>query len=180
MRPAHSLVSIITFSMLAGLSPVLAQDNPFGGVTNEPRPSEYLHWDAAAVAEIKSDLSQRLENGEGIWGTGFIFERVLQAADHRPHNMSIVHRRGYTQPEIHETKWDMYVILDGSGVVRMGGERVGWIDGLPPEEQRPDLVGYEEFQVTKGDILHVPARVWHQLLTEEGTSVTYALINIFE
>ena len=126
------------------------------------------------------ELQQGLREGEGIWGTDFIFERALQAADHRPHNMSIVHRSGYTQPEIHELKWDMYVILDGSGIVRMGGERVNWISGLPPEQQRPQLVGYQEFEVTKGDILHVPARVWHQMLTDPDASITYALINIFE
>lgn len=179
LRPILRLTACL--AVLASLSlPALAQDNPFGGVTNEPRPSEYLHWDAGAVAGIKAELAQGLADGEGIWDTGFIYKRVLQAADHRPHSMSIVHRSGYTQPEIHETKWDMYIILDGSGTVRMGGERVGWVDGLPPSQQRPDLVGYEEFAVTAGDILHVPARVWHQLLTEEGTSVTYALINIFE
>lgn len=164
---------------LAVPSTVLAQ-NPFGGVTNDPRPEEYLLWNAETVAEIKGELEQRLEDGEGIWGTGFIYNRVLQAADYRPHNMSIVHRSGYTQPEIHETKWDMYVILDGAGIARVGGERVGWVDGLPPEQQKPELVGYQEFQVTKGDILHVPARSWHQLITEEGSSITYALINIME
>ncbi len=176
MRRTHIIV-LLTSILSSGS--VLAQ-NPFGDVTNEPRPSEYLLWDAETVAGIKAELEQGLEDGNGIWGTGFIYERVLQAADHRPHNMSIVHRSGYTQPEIHELKWDMYVILDGSGTARLGGERIGWVDGLPPEQQRPELQGYTEFQVTKGDILHVPARVWHQLVTEEGTSITYALINIFE
>ncbi len=173
--------TITTLLLACFLFPAVthAQD-PFGNVTNEPRPSEYLLWDAETVAGIKAELAQGLEDGEGIWGTGFIYNRVLQAADYRPHNMSIVHRSGYTQPEIHETKWDMYVILDGSGTARMGGERIGWVDGLPQEQQRPELSGYQEFQVTKGDILHVPARVWHQLVTEPGTSITYALINIFE
>jgi len=171
---------ILAFTFLATPLTSLFAQNPFGDVTNEPRPSEYLLWNAETIADIKATLEQGLENGDGIWGTGFIYERVLQAADHRPHNMSIVHRSGYTQPEIHELKWDMYVILDGSGIARLGGERIGWIEGLPPEQQKPELEGYTEFQVTKGDILHVPARVWHQLVTEEGTSITYALINIFE
>ena len=63
----------------------------------------------------------------------------------------------------------------------IGGERVNWIDdGRPQEEQRPRLSGAQEFQVTKGDMLHVPARSWHQVLTEDGESITYALINVFE
>ena len=171
------IILLVTASLSTGAS---AQDI-FGGVTNDPRPSEYLIWNAETVADIKSGLEQQLREGNnGIWGTDFVFERVFEAADHRPHNMSIVHRSGYTQPEIHELKWDMYVILDGSGVVRMGGNRVGWKNDLPPQEQRPQLEGYEEFEVTKGDIVHVPARTWHQILTDPDASITYALINIME
>lgn len=152
----------------------------FGGVTNDPMPSEYLLWNAETVAGIRGELQQSLLAGEGLWGTDFVFERVLQEADHRPHSMSIVHRSGYTQPEIHELKWDLYVILEGSGTARLGGERVGWVSGLPTEQQRPELEGYQEFTVSKGDILHVPARTWHQLVTDPDSSITYALINIFE
>jgi ribosomal protein L16 Arg81 hydroxylase len=46
--------------------------------------------------------------------------------------------------------------------------------------QRPRLDGAREFALTKGDILHVPARVWHQVVTEPSGSITYALINVFE
>jgi hypothetical protein len=72
------------------------------------------------------------------------------------------------------------VILDGSGVARIGGERVGWVNGLPPEQQHPQLEGFKEYQVGVGDIIHVPAREWHQMLTEPSESITYALINVFE
>ena len=99
---------------------------------------------------------------------------------YRPHDVQIIYRSGYTQPEIHTDKWDIYVVLEGSGTVRIGGERVGWIDGLSPEEQRPQLTGAEEFQVTQGDLVHVPARSWHQVLLEPGESMTYALINVIE
>ena len=94
--------------------------------------------------------------------------------------MQIIHRAGYTQPEIHASKWDLYLILDGSGTALIGGERVNWIDGLPPEEQRPGLRGAQEFRVTEGDVVHVPARVWHQILMEPGESITYVLVNVIE
>ena len=72
------------------------------------------------------------------------------------------------------------MVLDGSGTALLGGERVNWIEGLPREEQRPELSGAQEFQITKGDVLHVPARSWHQVKVAEGASITYALINVFE
>ena len=44
----------------------------------------------------------------------------------------------------------------------------------------PQLEGAHEFEVTEADILHVPARSWHQVVVPEGGSITYALINVFE
>ncbi len=168
-------------TVLVGLSlaTISAQD-PFGDVPVEPRPSEYILWNAESFTDFKSELEGQLRDGNGIWGTPFVVATALPRADHRPHDVQIIHRAGYTQPEIHATKWDIYVVLDGSGTVRLGGERVNWIDGLPPEEQQPQLSGAQEFQVTKGDILHVPARVWHQVVVENGRSITYALINVIE
>jgi mannose-6-phosphate isomerase-like protein (cupin superfamily) len=181
MRRLASSV-LVAFAALAAVqaAPAAAQDT-FGSVTNEPRPEEYLHWDADAIAAKRAELQKRIDDGGGIWGTGFAFDRVLDDAPYRPHSVSIVHRQGYTQPEIHERKWDLYVILEGSGTVLMGGERTGWVDdGRPPERQRPALQGATAFEVTEGDVLHVPARVWHQLLLPEGRSMTYALINVNE
>ncbi len=165
-----------------GVSEASAQD-PFAGVTNEPRPSEFLHWDAESFAGFKSELEDQLREGPGMLGTPFYALDALPRADHRWHDVQIIHRAGYTQPEIHETKWDIYVVLDGSGTALLGGERVNWVEGLPREErekQRPELSGAQEFQITKGDMLHVPARSWHQVKVAEGESITYALINVFE
>ncbi len=69
---------------------------------------------------------------------------------------------------------------NGSGTARIGGERVNWKDGLSPEEQRPQLSGAQKFQATEGDMLHVPARAWHQVVVVPGESITYALINVIE
>ncbi|MCY4078216.1 MAG: hypothetical protein OXH04_22610 [Acidobacteria bacterium] len=45
---------------------------------------------------------------------------------------------------------------------------------------RPRFEGPHEFEVAEGDILHVPARSWHQVVVPEGGSITYALIIVFE
>ncbi len=170
---------ILTGLVGLGVTSVAAQD-PFGDVPVEPRPSEYIHWDAAAFSQFQTELEGDLRDGSRIWGTPFVFTTALPRAEHRHHDVQIIHRAGYTQPEIHAAKWDIYVILNGSGTALVGGERVNWEDGLPPEEQRPRLSGAQEFQITDGDMLHVPARVWHQVVVEPGESITYALINVIE
>ena len=172
-------ISFMTLFVVLGFGNAFAQD-PFADVTNEPRPSEFIQWDAESFAEFKGELEDQLREGPGILGTPFTVLNALPQADHRRHDVQIIHRAGYTQPEIHETKWDIYVILDGSGTALLGGERVNWVEGLPREEQRPELSGAQEFPITRGDILHVPARSWHQVKVPDGESVTYALINVFK
>ena len=173
------LYSLTLLTCLASTGNVLAQ-NVFEGIPVEPRPSEYMHWDAEAFAEIQSGLEQQLEDGNRIWGTLFTYTSLLPQAAHRSHAVPIITRSRYTPPATRASKWYPHLILNGSGTAWIGGERVNWIDGLPPEEQRPRLEGAKEFQVTAGDMLHVPARVWHQMLTAPGTSITYALINVIE
>ncbi len=172
---------VMLFAAIVGLGVSAASaQNPFAGVTNEPRPSEFVHLDAESSAGFTKELEGELREGPGIFGTQFAVLNALPRADHRRHDVLIIYRSGYTQPEIHETKWDLYVVLDGSGTVLLGGERVNWVEGLPQDEQRPELSGAQEFHVTKGDILHVPARSWHQVKVADGDSITYALINMFE
>ncbi len=174
------LLCALTSLACLGIAPSVFAQNPFEGVPVEPRPSEYMHWDAEAFAAFQGQLEREVRDGSRIWGTRFVYTNALSRAEHRRHDVQIIHREGYTQPEIHESKWDIYIILDGSGTALIGGERVNWIDGLPPEEQRPGLSGAQEFRVTEGDMVHVPARVWHQVLLEPGESITYALINVIE
>ncbi len=174
-------LSALTVVACLSIPPSLLAQDAFAGVPNEPRPSEYIHWDASAFAELQSGIVDELGDGPGIFGTQFVYTAALERAEYRHHDVQIIHRSGYTQPEIHATKWDIYVILDGSGTALLGGERVNWVDdGRPQQQQRPQLRGAREFQVTKGDMVHVPARVWHQMLTEPGESITYALINVIE
>lgn len=173
--------SALSLLALLSLAPALAAQTLVSSVPVEPRPEEYLLWDAAAIAAERAQLAERIESGRGIFGTGFAYDNVLGGAPHRPHYMSIVHRVGYTQPEIHARKWDMYFMLEGSGTMLIGGERTGWIDdGRPTSGQHPMLTGAREFPVTAGDIIHVPARVWHQLELAAGESMTYAIVNIIE
>ena len=120
---------LLTLLACLALPAAAAAQDPFGDVPNEPRPDEFIHWDGEAVSGFQGELDEALRNGEGIWDTPFTVVTALPRADHRPHSVQIIHRAGYTQPEIHTTKWDVYVILQGAGTVLMGGERVNWIEG---------------------------------------------------
>ena len=67
-------------------------------------------------------------------------------------------------------------------------ELVGWVDEISPfyDAREYDAVVSSGEVVTAGLMaltlqeMDVPARSWHQVLTEDGESITYALINVFE
>lgn len=174
MRISNLIFGIAVFSF-GGV--ILGQD-VFQGISSEPRPEEYFHWDSNSYAGIKDELEQDLRDGNGIFGTDFVYLNGLPAEEYRVHNIQFIHRSGYTQPEIHQNKWDIYIIVDGRGTARIGGERINFVEGGSNEGQYPELEGAQEYSVTTGDILHVPARVWHQMITLPDESITYALINI--
>ena len=48
-----------TMLVCFGVGDALAQD-PFGNVTNEPRPSEFIHWDSESFVGFKSELEDQL------------------------------------------------------------------------------------------------------------------------
>ena len=58
-------VSLVAVVVGLGVANVSAQD-PFTDVTNAPRPSEFIHWDAESFAGFKRELVDQLRAGPGI------------------------------------------------------------------------------------------------------------------
>ncbi len=69
-------VSLVAVVVGLGVANAAAQD-PFADVTNEPRPSEFIHWDAQSFAGFKSELEDQLREGPGILGTPFAVLNAL-------------------------------------------------------------------------------------------------------
>ncbi len=139
--------------------------------------AEYIHWDAASLQAFHDQLTKQLSDDPD---SGLAFTDALARSDARRHYVQVIHRRGYSRPEIHPEITDVYVILGGSGTIIVGGERVDWIEGQPRESQTPRIDGGQRFPVAKGDILNVPFGTWHQTVLAPGESVTYAIIKVIE
>ena len=139
--------------------------------------SEYIHWDAASLQAFHDQLTKQLSDDPD---SGLAFTDALPRSDARRHYVQVIHRSGYSRPEIHPEITDVYVILGGSGTLIVGGERVDWVEGQPRESQTPRIDGGQRFQVAKGDIINVPFGTWHQTVLEPGESVTYAIIKVIE
>ncbi len=139
--------------------------------------AEYIQWDAASLQAFHDQLTKQLIDDPD---SGVAFTDALPRSDARRHYVQVIHRSGYSRPEIHPEITDVYVILGGSGTIIVGGERVDWIEGQPRESQTPRIDGGQRFPVAKGDILNVPFGTWHQTVLAPGESVTYAIIKVIE
>jgi hypothetical protein len=88
----------------------------------------------------------------------------------------------WADAEMHEEKAQLYIIMDGSGVVTLGG--------TPPKEHHPIINGQhggeplgasegaKETRVKAGDMVVIPTYAWHQIKADPGKTFTYMKVDI--
>ena len=62
----------------------------------------------------------------------------------------------------------------------MGGTVADPKTTAPHEVRGPSISGGEEKKLGPGDVVHIPAKVPHQLLVESGKQITFALLKVDE
>jgi quercetin dioxygenase-like cupin family protein len=83
---------------------------------------------------------------------------LVTAADHK---VSILRRTGPGQVEVHAKETDIFYILDGEATFLTGGTVIGGKNTEADEIRGTDLKGGETFQLTKGDVIVIPAGTPH-------------------
>jgi mannose-6-phosphate isomerase-like protein (cupin superfamily) len=92
------------------------------------------------------------------------------------HGMLLIHREVTADPELHEKLNDFFVVLEGEGAVKVGGTVSGARTVKPNEQLAQRLDGGTLYEVRQGDVLFVPANVWHQVMVGEGKKLSAILI----
>jgi mannose-6-phosphate isomerase-like protein (cupin superfamily) len=92
----------------------------------------------------------------------------------------MVHREGDGEVELHQTQADVMIVQTGSGTLKFGGTVNNPRDTAPNEVRGPSMSGGEERKLSAGDVVHVPAKVPHQVLVPSGHEITYAVVKIDE
>jgi len=79
---------------------------------------------------------------------------------------------------VHQTQHDIFVVREGRGTLVVGGAVEGGKTTAPGEIRGPSIRDGEKRNLGPGDIVHIPARVPHQVLVEAGRQITYGIIKI--
>ena len=94
------------------------------------------------------------------------------------HFTMLTHREGSGDAELHEHQADLFVVQSGEATLVVGGEMVGAKNSGPGEVKGTSIRNGVKRKLAAGDIVHIPARVPHQLLIESGKELTYFVLKV--
>jgi mannose-6-phosphate isomerase-like protein (cupin superfamily) len=77
--------------------------------------------------------------------------------------------------EIHEEFADIFVILKGQATLMTGGTVVDAKTVKPGEITGAKLTGGSATELSEGDVVHIPARLPHQMLLSKGGELVYVI-----
>jgi glc operon protein GlcG len=82
-------------------------------------------------------------------------------------------RTGPGEVEIHERDTDIFYILEGSATFVTGGKAVEQRSSGPGEMRAKEIVGGENHQLNKGDVIVIPNGIPHWFKEVNGTFLYY-------
>jgi mannose-6-phosphate isomerase-like protein (cupin superfamily) len=87
------------------------------------------------------------------------------------------HRTGPGHVEVHEKETDVLYVTDGGATFVTGGTMVGGKATTPGQMAGTDIQGGETHQLTKGDVIVIPAGIPHWF-KEVPQSVSYFVVKV--
>jgi len=84
------------------------------------------------------------------------------------------------KPELHEKFADFYFVVEGSATLVTGGQIVNPKTTAPGEVRGDSIQDGKETKLKKGDIVHIPADIPHQLTLAKGDTFQYFIIKVQE
>ena len=132
-------------------------------------PEGFKVWKGDAVRKMSAELEGKIDEQK------FSFE---QLGTYDNHNIGISHREGDGMAEVHETQVDVLIVDSGEATLTVGGTVVAPKTVKPHEVRGTSIEGGSTSQLGPGDIVHIPAKVPHQLKIAAGTKFTYTVIKV--
>lgn len=92
----------------------------------------------------------------------------------------VAHREGSGQAEWHEKQADIMMISSGEVTMIYGGTIPDGKTTAPGEMRGASITGGTQVKLGAGDVLHIPAKVPHQMILAPGAQVTYFVAKVVE
>jgi mannose-6-phosphate isomerase-like protein (cupin superfamily) len=132
-------------------------------------PEGFALWKGDAVKKYGEELAGKIDDQK------FSYQSL---ATYDNHLIGISHREGDGSAELHEIQTDILIVNTGDATLIVGGTMVGPKTVKPHEVRGSSINGGETRQIGPGDIIHIPAKVPHQLKIKSGTKFTYTVVKV--
>jgi mannose-6-phosphate isomerase-like protein (cupin superfamily) len=139
------------------------------GIVAAAVPAGYSHWNAEQLQDRARALPAKMgkvkvaTEGLGGWGN---------------HSMSLVHREGSGQAELHETQSDILFIRSGEAAIIVGGTMPNRRRTAAHEIRSEKIDGGDKQPLRPGDILHIAPGTPHQMILEPGQKLDYYAVKV--
>jgi len=135
-------------------------------------PTTSVHvWKAADITAKGKALAQKLDAQK-------VASEVIATEGNR--KFMVAHREGSGQAEWHEKEADVMFISAGDVTMVYGGTIIDEKTTAPGEKRGSAIKGGTLAKLGAGDVLHIPAKVPHQMILTAGAQVTYFVTKVVE
>lgn len=140
-----------------------------GGLLLAADPAGFVMWKGPQLKGMAKTLAGKMNEKKfaseqlGKWGN---------------HSAMVAHREGNGEAELHETQADVFFVQGGDATLIVGGTIPDSKTTAPHEIRGPSIQGGEQKKLGPGDVVHIPAKVPHQLMLDSGKQFTYTVIKI--
>jgi len=132
-------------------------------------PDGFGHWKNSELKSYEKKLAPKLDAHKLA---------AQPLANYGNHSLSVIHREGSGEAELHETQADVFIVQSGEGTMIVGGTVVDPKTTTPHEVRGPSIKDGVEKHLGPGDVLHVAAKTPHQLMIPAGKQITYAIVKV--
>jgi mannose-6-phosphate isomerase-like protein (cupin superfamily) len=129
--------------------------------------NEFVHWGVSDIAAQGKAVAHAQKDGVG---NGALH-------DFGNHTARITVRSADGKPELHEKKNDFFVVESGEATLLTGGTIVD-DKSANGEHTGTSIQGAQKTRLRRGDVVHIPAGMPHQLLVAKGQTFTYFVIKV--
>jgi mannose-6-phosphate isomerase-like protein (cupin superfamily) len=141
------------------------------GVLAQSAPAQVRVWKSGDIDARGAALAKKLDAQK-------VASEVIATEGNR--TFMVAHREGSGLAELHDKQADIIVISRGEVTMVYGGKIGDGKTTAPNEIRGTSITGGTEVKLGPGDILHIPAKVPHQMKLAAGTQVTYFVAKVVE
>jgi mannose-6-phosphate isomerase-like protein (cupin superfamily) len=145
---------------------------PFLAVNSQaPVPAGFEHWTTEDLQALNKTLAEKVATDS--------HHAASKTISDSPNELfMLAHREADGAPELHETQADVFFVQSGTAILIVGGTLQNAETTALNEKRNGTIQGGARVKLSAGDVVHIPAKMPHQLVLDGSKEFTYFVVKI--